>query len=205
MTEKAEKMLQRQARIESEIEDNPFITDEELAALLKVSIHTIRSDRRKAGIPEVRKRTKKVAETIFGESKTLSAQEIVGDLLEIDPDNSGLSLLDTTPEMGIEKSGIIRGHIIFAQANSLANAIVDADVALTGEATVKFLAPVRSGERILAKARVIKEKGRKKEIEVIMKTKKSLVFKGTFTIYCLNHELASHLNILKEVDEGCIK
>ena len=202
MTNKEERMLERQARIQKEIEDNPFITDEELAALLKVSIHTIRADRRKTGIPEVRKRTKEVAFTIFGESKTLSAQEIIGDLLEIDPDHSGLSLLDTTPDMGMEKSGIIRGHMLFAQANSLANAIVDADVALTGEATVKFLAPVRVGERILAKAQVTKEKGRQKEVEVIMKTKQNLVFKGSFVIYGLSSELASHLNLLKEVEKG---
>lgn len=202
MTNKGERMLQRQASIQKKIEDNPFITDEELAALMKVSIHTIRADRRKTGIPEVRKRTKEVAVTIFGESKSLSAQEIIGDLLEVDPDNTGLSLLDTTPEMGMEKSGIIRGHMLFAQANSLANAIVDADVALTGEATVKFLAPVRAGERVLAKARVIKEKGRQKEVEVIMKTKQSLVFEGIFTIYGLSNELASHLNLLKEVEKG---
>lgn len=195
MSGKAENMLTRQARIKKEIEDNPFITDEELAKLLNVSIHTIRADRRKIGIPEVRKRTKDVAVTIFGESKTLTAQEIIGELLEIDPDNTGLSLLDTTPEMGIKKSGIIRGHILFAQANSLANAIVDADIALTGEASIKFIAPVRSGERVLAKARVIREKGRKKEVEVVLKTKKHLVFEGTFIIYCLNNELASHFKI----------
>lgn len=195
-------MLERQEKIREAIEKNPFITDEELATLFNVSIHTIRSDRRKTGIPEVRKRTKNVAVTMFGQARTLSAQEIIGDLLEVDLDHEGLSLLDTTQEMEIKKSAIIRGHILFAQANTLANAIIDAEVALTGEAKIKFLAPVRVGERVLAKARVMRAKGRKREVEVIMKTKKNLVFQGTFIIYALNHELAAHLNMLKDVDEG---
>jgi len=39
-----------------------------------------------------------------------------------------------------------------------------------------------------------------------MKTKKKLVFKGTFTIYCLNQDLAAHLNVLSEIEtEGAKK
>lgn len=191
-------MHQRQKKIRQKIEENPFITDEDLASLLDVSIHTIRADRKKIGIPEVRKRTKDVALTMFGQAKTLSSQEIVGDLLEVDLDSDGLSLLDTTEEMGMEKTRIIRGHILFAQANSLANAIVDADVALTLEANVVFSAPVMVGERILAKARVTKVKGRKKEVEVVMKTKDNLIFKGVFQIRCLSKETISRLQLFKE-------
>lgn len=191
-------MHQRQKKIRQKIEDNPFITDEDLASFLGVSIHTIRADRKKIGIPEVRKRTKDVALTMFGQAKTLSSQEIVGDLLEVDLDSDGLSLLDTTEEMGMEKTKIIRGHILFAQANSLANAIVDADVALTLEANVVFSAPVMVGERILAKARVTKVKGRKKEVEVVMKTKNNLIFKGVFQIRCLSKETVSRLQLFKE-------
>ena len=191
-------MHQRQKKIRQKIEENHFITDEDLASLLDVSIHTIRADRKKIGIPEVRKRTKDVALTMFGQAKTLSSQEIVGDLLEVDLDSDGLSLLDTTEEMGMEKTRIIRGHILFAQANSLANAIVDADVALTLEANVVFSAPVMVGERILAKARVTKVKGRKKEVEVVMKTKNNLIFKGVFQIRCLSKETISRLQLFKE-------
>jgi acyl-coenzyme A thioesterase PaaI-like protein len=201
MSEKEDGMLQRQERIQQEIAKNPFINDEELAATLEVSIHTIRADRRKLGISDVRKRTREVAVSVYGCAKTLKETEITGDLLEVDLDREGLSLLEITPEMVSEKSGIARGHILFAQANSLANAIVDGDLALTGEAKIKFLAPARSGERVLAKAQVIKADGRKKEVEVIMKTKQALIFQGIFLIYCLTEELAQHLNIYND-DEG---
>jgi acyl-coenzyme A thioesterase PaaI-like protein len=196
----------RLSRMQAEIEKNPFVSDEELAALLSVSIHTVRSDRRKIGIPEVRKRGRDFSEGLFGQARALSHQDIIGDLLEVDPDKEGLSLLDTNEQMGLRKTGIVRGHIIFAQANTLANAVVDAEIALTGQAKITYLAPVFVGERILAKAKVIAIRKRRKEVEVIMKTKKKLVFEGTFTIYCLNQDLAAHLNVLSEVEsEGAKK
>ncbi len=195
MSGKSRQMRERQAKILAEIKRNPFITDEELASICQVSIHTIRADRKRTGIPEVRERTKDVARFLFGQAKTLSAQEITGDLLEIVLDREGLSLLDTTEEMTIKKSGIVRGHVLFAQANTLANAIVDADLALTRECRIKYLAPVRAGERVLAKARVIGAKGRRKEVEVVMKTRQKLVFKGVFTILCLDTRFAARLKI----------
>jgi acyl-coenzyme A thioesterase PaaI-like protein len=204
MSEKEDGMHLRHGLIQQEIAKNPFITDEELAAICDVSIHTIRSDRRKLGITDVRRRIREVAVSVYGQAKTLSENEITGELLEVELDKSGLSLLEITPEMVSAKSGIARGHILFAQANSLANAIVDADVALTGEAKIKFLAPARSGDRVLAKARILKSDGRKKEVEVIMKTRKALIFQGVFLIYCLTVELAQHFNVDND-GEGDLK
>ncbi len=189
---------ERHARILEELDKNPFILDDELANILKVSIHTIRSDRHKIGIPEVRRRGKDVSETMFAQARTLREPEITGDILELDLDRDGLSLMDTDESMALKKSSLIRGHILFAQANTLANAILDAEVALTAEASVKFISPVHAGERVLAKARVISSLKHKREVEVIMKTKKKLVFEGHFTIYCIDAGMASHLSLLNE-------
>jgi acyl-coenzyme A thioesterase PaaI-like protein len=189
---------ERHERMLREIDKNPFILDEELARILNVSIHTIRSDRHKTGIPEVRRRGKNISDTMFAHSRTLKDPEIIGDILELDPDREGLSLLDTDESMAVEKSSIIRGHILFAQANSLANAILDSEVAMTSEAQVRFISPVRAGERVLAKARVTSSIKHKREVEVIMKTKKKLVFEGHFTIYCLDAGIAAHLSLLNE-------
>lgn len=75
-------------------------------------------------------------------------------------------------------------------------------MALTRECHIKFLAPVRAGERVLAKARVTKAKGRRKEVEVIMKTKEKVVFRGDFTILCLDARFASRLKISKKEPLG---
>lgn len=186
---------ERRKRLGDELKRNPFLSDEQLALLLSVSIHTVRADRRKAGIPEVRKRGGDFSRGLFATAKTLSDQEIVGELLEIDLDHEGLSLLETTPESGLAKSGIVRGHVLFAQANTLANAIVDAEVALTGEAQVRFPAPLYAGERVLAKAQVISGQRHKKEVQVVIRTRDKLVFEGVFSIHCLNEKLAAHFRI----------
>ncbi|HEX2952612.1 MAG TPA: transcription factor FapR [Bacillota bacterium] len=190
-----EERLERLRRI---VQDEPMITDDELARVLGVSIHTIRADRQKLGIPEARQRTKDVAVNLFGKAKSLTEQEIIGELLEVELDKEGLSLLETSSEMGFKKSGIVRGHVMFAQANTLAAAVIDADVVLTGKAEVQFISTVKAGERILAKAQVVQEEGRKKEVEVVIKTKERLVFRGNFTMYGLTKEMAAHMNLLPQ-------
>jgi acyl-coenzyme A thioesterase PaaI-like protein len=194
--EKSNSFKDRLKKIQGELAKNPFISDEDLASKVNVSIHTIRADRRKSGIPEVRKRGKDFSETLFAKAKSLTDQEIVGEILEIQINKEGLSLLDTDETMCLEKTKIVRGHILFAQANTLANAIVDAEIALTGKAEVEFLAPVYAGDRVLAKARVVLEKNRKKEVEIILKTQKKLVLTGHFTIHCLDLEVANHISLI---------
>lgn len=179
-------------RLLEELRRNPLLSDEQLASLLEVSIHTIRSDRRKAGIPEVRRRGSSFADSLVAHVRTLSEQEIVGEVIDLELGVGGISLLDTTPEMGLQKSGIVRGHILFAQANSLANAVVDADVSLTGEAQVRYLYPLFAGERVTAKARVIQSGRRRQQVDVILRTKERVVFEGSFFTYKLNQKLASY-------------
>ena len=67
----------RQAKLKEMIEENPFITDEELAEILTVSIQTIRLDRLELSIPELRERIKSVAEKkLTDEIKSLPVDEI---------------------------------------------------------------------------------------------------------------------------------
>lgn len=194
---------ERHDRIKAEIEKNPFISDDDLASLLQVSIHTIRSDRRRTGIPEVRKRGKDLTHNLFAQARALSHQEIVGEILEISPDQEGLSLLETNEKMGLEKTRIIRGHVLFAQANTLANAVVDAEIALTAEAKIEYLAPAFAGDRVLAKAKVVGVQKRKRVVDVVLKTPKEVVLHGTFIINCLTSQAASHLQIIpkKQAEE----
>ncbi len=49
------KKTERHQKLLDEIKANPFITDEELAEVLSVSIPTVRLDRLELAIPEVRK------------------------------------------------------------------------------------------------------------------------------------------------------
>ncbi|HOJ77532.1 MAG TPA: transcription factor FapR [Bacillota bacterium] len=200
MANKLLKKTERHQRLLKEINNNPFITDEELAEILQVSIPTVRLDRMELAIPEVRKRTKEMAAHFFGESQSLEQKEIVGEVIEIDSGKRGLSILETDQTMCLAKCDIIRGHVIFALANTLANAVVNFPVALTGRAEVNYLRTVRAGERLIAKAKVLEKKGHRFLIEVVVRSKEEIVCTGNFVIYGMNLDTANYLKLLKDVE-----
>jgi acyl-coenzyme A thioesterase PaaI-like protein len=71
---------------------------------------------------------------------------------------------------------------LFAQANSLAVAIVNAPVALTHTAGVRFLRPVRLGEKCVAYAKVIKKQPSRMQVDVRTKVNGEIVFQGIFDV-----------------------
>ena len=70
-----------------------------------------------------------------------------------------MSILETDDSMAFERTRIIRGHYIYSLAESLAIAVIDADVALVGVANIKYKNPVYSGTRLVAKAEVRSRSG----------------------------------------------
>lgn len=175
----------RQELIRERIEEDPFITDRELAREFGVSVQTIRLDRLKLGIPEVRERTRRVAEQAYAKVRSILVGEIIGELVDISLGESGISILEATPDMAFRKTRIVRGHHIFAQANSLAVAIIDASVVLTGSASVKFRRPVYAGQRLVAKARVLGGSGARHEVMVSTRVGDDEVFSGKFVVHAI--------------------
>lgn len=168
------------------LEEKPFLTDEELAAQFGVSIQTIRLDRLELGIPELRERTKLVAEGVHGKLKAIHSRDIVGELVDLELGKKGISIMEVTPEMAFEKSGITRGHHIFAQANSLALAVIDAPAALTGVANVKYKIPVEPGDKLIAKAEVIRQRGNKHFVWVKTRLGKQEIFRAKFIMVAVD-------------------
>ncbi len=172
----------RQSGLQSLLDQNPFLSDEELAGHFDVSVQTIRLDRMELGIPEMRERMKMVAQDAYTKVRSLSEQELVGQLRELELGSHGVSVLDTTMEMIFEKTKTVRGHYIFAQANSLAVALVDAAIALTASADIRFNQPVYAGERLVCTARVIANADKKVEIAAETTSGDNTVFTGTFIV-----------------------
>jgi acyl-coenzyme A thioesterase PaaI-like protein len=172
----------RQEKLLTYLDDNPFATDQELAKHFSVSVQTIRLDRLALGIPQVRERVKSVAQDAYAQVKSLDAREVVGELIDIRLNQSGISLLDISESMVLERKQIARGHYLFAQANSLAVALIDAPVVLTGSARVRYKRPVQLGERVIAKAVVKVQRGNTYLISVYSYVEQDLVFKGQFIV-----------------------
>ena len=76
----------RQAKLLKLIEQNPLATDEQLAQILVVSVSTIRMDRAVLGLPELRERMRSMAQKATSRLRSLKENEVVGDLLELEPD-----------------------------------------------------------------------------------------------------------------------
>ncbi|WP_109430883.1 transcription factor FapR [Sulfoacidibacillus thermotolerans] len=172
----------RQERLVDILGREPFLTDEQLAAKFSVSVQTIRLDRMALGIPELRERIKDLAVSRYHEVRSLAPDEVFGDIVELELGVQGLSIWRADREHAFSRSSIVRGHYLFAQANSLAVAIVDADQALTARATVKFMRSVNAGSYMIAHARVKGERHGYVRVGVQTKVHHESVFEADFLI-----------------------
>ncbi|NLN27391.1 MAG: transcription factor FapR [Firmicutes bacterium] len=171
----------RQKELLRELEMDPLQTDEALAQRFGVSVQTIRLDRLELGLPEMRERARDLAEQAQ-QIRSMLISDLIGELEHLELGKSARSALTTEPSMGFARNTIVRGHYIFAQANSLAVAVVDAETALTASARLRFVRSVRVGERIVAEANVVSQKGNKHLVRVVSRVRGETVFTGTFII-----------------------
>ncbi len=181
---------ERQELLQETIEGRPFITDEALAQLFQVSIQTIRLDRMELGIPELRARIKSVATSNWNETvKALPIDEVIGEIIDLELDQRAISILDITEEHVFSRNKIARGHHLFAQANSLAVAVINDELALTTNADIKFTRQVIQGERVIAKATIKdKEKMKRTIVKVESFVDNEIVFSGVFEMFRSNQE-----------------
>ena len=183
---------QRQQLLAKELEQNPFVTDEELTRTFKVSIQTIRLDRLELGIPELRERLKLMAERTYDQVRSLPLHEVIGDVIDLQLDKSGISMFEIREEHVFSRTKIARGHHIFAQANSLAIAVINNEMALTAAADIRFIRSVKLGEKCIAKAYVKSISGQKgkAKVEVFTYVGEETVFQGNFLIYRFANEMS---------------
>jgi len=180
---------QRQQQLAKALNDNPFVTDDELTRMFSVSIQTVRLDRMELGIPELRERIKLMAEHSYDQIRSLPLHEVIGDVIDLQLDKSGISLFEIAEEHVFSRTSIARGHHIFAQANSLAVAVINEEVALTASADIRFIRSVKLGEKCVAKAyvRSISGENGKAKVEVFTYVGDELVFQGNFVVYRTPH------------------
>jgi len=173
---------QRHRRLLEIIESSPFMTDEELAEKLNVSIPTIRLDRLELNVPELRQRIKNVAAENHIKVKALKTEEIFGEIIDLELNVRGISMLETTDEMVFRENEIVRGHYIYSMAESLAMSVIDASVALVGVANIKYKIPVSSGAKLIAKAEVKSIRRNNHIVWVFIYEKQMEVFRGKFIL-----------------------
>lgn len=172
---------QRQQLLLDALESDPLQTDEDLARQFGVSVQTIRLDRLELGLPEMRERARDLAERAQ-QIRSMLIDDLIGDLEYLELGRAARSVLSTEASMGFSQKGIVRGHHIFAQANSLAVAVIDAETALTGSARLRYIRPVPVGATIVAEAEVVRQRKHESLVRVTSRVGDEIVFIGTFII-----------------------
>jgi len=178
---------QRHKKLLEALQANPFMNDEELAHYLGVSIQTIRLDRMELDVAELRERMKSIASNMLNNEQFIQGYRLIGELLETNPGKHTYSLLIIGQEMGVPKTGVARPYFLVAQAHSAALQIFEHpdEVSITS-ANVKFLRPVRVGEKLLASAELIDSRGEQHKIKVVTRVGQEKVFRATFHM-CITH------------------
>lgn len=116
---------------------------------------------------------------------------LCGEPIHLDDGTATVSL-KTVDEMGADAHGLVHGGFVFGAADYAAMLAVNDPNVVLGSAETRFIAPVRVGDVVDAKAIVSAEKGKKRTVDVQASVGDVLVFEGTFTTFVLeNHVLDS--------------
>lgn len=186
MTDRRLKKQERLDTVKLLIEQDPFLTDEEISEKFAVSIQTVRLDRLELNIPELRERMKGVATQNYEKVRYLSKSDIMGEIIDLELNKRGISLLETDKTMAFESTNIVKGHYIFAMAESLAIAVIDAKVAITGVANIKYKVPVLLGQKLIAKADIVRRTQHEYYVHVMINVKEQQVFRSKFIMHIIS-------------------
>lgn len=174
---------ERHRELLRQLEQNPFLTDEELAGALGVSVQTIRLDRMELDIAELRERLKSLVSRLLSGEQFIQGYRILGDVVVLEPGERVLSSLVITPEMVTPNTEIVRPYYLVAQAHTAALRVLpEGENVFTTDANVKFLRPVRVGERVIAIAKLAGSKQDRYCVKVTTKSAKEKVFRATFHV-----------------------
>ena len=99
------------------------------------------------------------------------------------PDERATSVIHITEESVFSRNQIARGHVVFAQANSLCVALIHKPVVLTQSSEVQFIKPVKLHDTVKAEAQMIEIEDNYYIIKVKSYVREDLVFTGTFKMY----------------------
>lgn len=111
---------------------------------------------------------------------------LIGIPINVEDDVAAEIELRASEEMAVDELGLIHGGFTFGLADYAAMLAVNHPNVVLGKSESRFVAPVKVGDLMRAKASVTASEGRRREVEVEILVKGDTVFKGTFTCYILD-------------------
>jgi len=115
-------------------------------------------------------------------------RDLVGAVEELGAGTCRVSLV-CRQEMAADQRGLVHGGFTFGLADYAAMVAVNDPNVVLGGAEVRFVAPVRVGQRVVAEARVVEEKGKKRVVSVAARADGTTVLEGTLTAFVLDRHV----------------
>jgi uncharacterized protein (TIGR00369 family) len=119
----------------------------------------------------------------------LARWSLVGTPIRVVDDQEAEVELRAVEEMAVDEVGLVHGGFTFGLADYAAMLAVNHPFVVLGASQVRFTAPVRVGELMRAKARVISREGRRREVEVEVSVDGRRVLVGSMTCLILDRHV----------------
>lgn len=109
---------------------------------------------------------------------------LCGEVVVLAPDRATVRFV-ATPEMRVDERGLVHGGFVFGLLDHAAMLAVNDPLVVLGAADLRFVAPVRVGDAVVAEATVVERKGRKHRIEARATVDGQEVLTGVLTAFVL--------------------
>ncbi len=109
---------------------------------------------------------------------------LVGEPVELGDDRA-IARLVTRDDMAADARGLVHGGFVFGLADYAAMLAVNDPNVVLGSADVRFTAPVRVGDEVIAHASVTGAKGKKRTVTVSASVRDREVLRGSLTAFVL--------------------
>jgi len=114
---------------------------------------------------------------------------LVGRPISIKDDEEAVVELKADWDMAVDERGLIHGGFTFGLADYAAMLAVNHPNVVLGASRVRFLAPVRSNDVMVARALVVKREGKRRDVEVNVSVEEKEVLTGNMTCYILSRHV----------------
>ena len=104
-------------------------------------------------------------------------------------DGTAVVRFTSTADMAVDDRGLVHGGFLFGLADHAAMVAVNDPHVVLGSAEVRFLAPVRVGDEVVATASTTERKGRKHVLSVSARVGGREVLAGTMTAFVLERHV----------------
>lgn len=115
-----------------------------------------------------------------------ASPRLVGRAVSLEEGVEAVAELETVDEMAVDEHGLVHGGFTFSLADYAAMTAVNHPNVVLGEADCRFVAPVKAGETMVARASVRGVEGRRRDVEVEVSVGEKRVFEGIFKCYVLD-------------------